>query len=232
MLNPSFCASRGLALNDPHSNTLFHHQEIIMYSRSVKTLPLLLLLLSVGLSVDGFAADRVKAKTRTCDDCLSLKVGRKAPCHPPSYLDPKVVGRYNSAMRDLRRSGVRPKITSAWRSSEKQAALYRCSNSQKCRRQNPGLYYAKPPGNSAHEAGLAVDISGIAAGPRGAKRVTRNGQKIIRVMEKNGFIWRYGLKDPAHFEADPRRVGYRNLNHAIKNTQSKCTVKLTPRKRR
>jgi hypothetical protein len=203
-----------------------------MASQFVKKIPLLLLSVSLLLAVEGFAADRAKAKGKTCDECLTLKAGRKAPCHPPSYLDPKVVGRYNSAMRDLRRSGVQPKITSAWRSSEKQAALYRCSNSQKCRSRNPGLYYAKPPGSSAHEAGLAVDISGIAAGRRGAKRVTRNGQKIIRVMEKNGFNWRYGLKDPAHFEADPRRVGYRNLNHAIKNTQSKCTVKLTPRKKR
>jgi hypothetical protein len=203
-----------------------------MASQFVKKIPLLLLSVSMLLAVEGLAADRAKAKGKTCDECLTLKAGRKAPCHPRSYLDPKVVGRYNSAMRDLRRSGVQPKVTSAWRSSEKQAALYRCSNSQKCRRSNPGLYYAKPPGSSAHEAGLAVDISGIAAGPRGAKRVTRNGQKIIRVMEKNGFNWRYGLKDPAHFEADPRRVGYRNLNHAIRNTQSKCTVKLTPRRKR
>jgi hypothetical protein len=212
--------------------TNFIFQEIIMASQFVKRIPLLLLSVSLLLAVEGVAADRAKAKGKTCDDCLTLKTGRKAPCHPRSYLDPKVVGRYNAAMRDLRRSGVQPKITSVWRSSEKQAALYRCSNSQKCRSRNPGLYYAKPPGSSAHEAGLAVDISGIAAGPRGAKRVTRNGQKIIRVMEKNGFNWRYGLKDPAHFEADPRRVGYRNLNHAIKKTQSKCTVKLTPKKKR
>jgi hypothetical protein len=203
-----------------------------MASQFVKRLPLLLLFLSLMLSVEGFAADRAKAKSKTCDECLTLKNGRKAPCHPPDYIDPKVVGKYSSAMRDLKRLGVQPKITSAWRSSEKQAALYRCSNSQNCRSRNPGLYYAKPPGSSAHEAGLAVDISGIAAGPRGAKRITRNGQKIIRVMEKNGFSWRYGLKDPAHFEANPRKAGYQNLNQAIKKTQSKCSVKLTPKKKK
>ncbi len=203
-----------------------------MASQFVKKIPLLLLFLTLAISAEAFAADRAKAKTATCDDCVTLKSRRKAPCHPPNYVDPKIAARYNSAMRDLNRSGVRPKITSAWRSSEKQAALYRCSNSQKCRRQNPGLYYAKPPGSSAHEAGLAVDISGIAAGPRGAKRVTRNGRKIIRVMEKNGFAWRYGLKDPAHFEADPKKAGYRNLNHAIRKTQSKCSVRLTKKKRR
>jgi hypothetical protein len=201
-----------------------------MASQFVKRLPLLLLFLSLFWSVEGFAADRAKAKARTCDECLTLKTGRKVPCHSASYVDPKVVGKYSSAMRDLKRIGVQPKITSAWRSSEKQAALFRCSNSQACRSRNPGLYYARPPGSSAHEAGLAVDISGIAAGPRGAKRVTRNGHKIIRVMEKNGFSWRYGLKDPAHFEADPRKAGYQSLNQAIKKTQSKCSVKLTAKK--
>lgn len=201
-----------------------------MSSQFVKRLPLLLLVLSLLLCVEGFAADRAKAKSKTCDECLALKTGKKIPCHPANYVDPKIVGKYSSAMRDLKRIGVQPKITSAWRSSEKQAALYKCSNSQSCRSRNPGLYYAKPPGSSAHEAGLAVDISGIAAGPRGAKRVTRNGHKIIRVMEKNGFTWRYGLKDPAHFEADPRKAGYQSLNQAIKKTQSKCSVKLTAKK--
>jgi LAS superfamily LD-carboxypeptidase LdcB len=161
-----------------------------------------------------------------------LKSRKKVPCHPPNYVDPKIARKYNAAMRDLKRSGVQPKITSAWRSSEKQAVLYKCSNSQKCRSKNPGLYYAKPPGSSAHEAGLAVDISGVAAGPRGAKRVTRNGRKIIRIMEKNGFNWRYGLKDPAHFEADPKKAGYKNLHQAIKKTQSKCSVKLIAKAKR
>lgn len=197
-----------------------------MASQSVKKISLLLLFLSLLLSAQAWAADRSKAKTKTCDDCLSLKSKKQTPCHPRNYVDPKIAKKYNAAMRDLKRAGVQPKITSAWRSSQKQAALYKCSNSAKCRRKNPGLYYAKPPGSSAHEAGLAVDISGVAAGPRGAKRITRNGQKIIRVMEKNGFKWRYGLKDPAHFEADAKKAGYKNLHQAIKKTQSKCSVKL------
>ena len=136
-----------------------------MASQRVKKIPLLLLFLSLVVAAPALAADRAKAKTKTCDDCLTLKAGKKPPCHPRNYVDPKIAAKYNAAMRDLKRSGVQPKITSAWRSSEKQAALYKCSNSQNCRRKNPGLYYAKPPGSSAHEAGLAVDISGVAAGP-------------------------------------------------------------------
>jgi hypothetical protein len=203
-----------------------------MASQFVKKIPLLLILLSMTLCVQSLGADRARVKATTCDECLKLKSGKKAPCHPANYVDPKIAGKYNTAMRDMKRAGVEPKITSAWRSSEHQAALYKCSNSQKCRNRNPGLYYAKPPGTSAHEAGLAVDISGIAAGPRGAKRVTRNGQRIIHIMEKNGFNWRYGLKDPAHFEASPKRVGYSNLSQAIKKSQSNCTVKLNARTKR
>jgi hypothetical protein len=203
-----------------------------MSSQVVKKIPLLILFLSLLLSVEAFAADRAKAKSATCDECLKLKSGKKVPCHPANYLDPKIQGKYKTALRDLHRAGVEPKITSAWRSSEKQAALYHCSNSQRCRSRNPGLYYAKPPGSSAHEAGLAVDISGIAAGPRGAKRITAKGHRIIRIMEKNGFNWRYGLKDPAHFEADPKKAGYQNLSQAIKKTQSNCTVKLAKKAKR
>lgn len=203
-----------------------------MASQFVKTIPLLLVVLCLVCCVQAFGADRAKAKTATCDDCLKLRTGRRAPCHPATYVDPKIAGKYQTALRDMRRAGVQPKVTSTWRSSEKQAELYRCSNSQRCRSRNPGLYYAKPPGSSAHEAGLAVDLSGIASGPRGAKRVTRNGHKIIRIMEKNGFSWRYGLKDPAHFEANPKTAGYSNLRQAIKRTQSNCTVKLNAKSRR
>jgi hypothetical protein len=83
-----------------------------------------------------------------------------------------------------------------------------------------------PPGQSLHEAGLAVDIAGI-AGKSGRRRyVTTRGRRIVRIMEKNGFDWRYGLADPAHFEIAPQRVGYRSVKHAIKRSQSTCQVRL------
>lgn len=148
------------------------------------------------------------------------------PCHPKNYVDPKVARRYNAALRDMKRAGLKPKITSVWRSSDSQAQLRRCSLNARCRRANPGLYRALPPGNSLHEAGFAVDMAGIAAGPRGDKRLTPQGRRIVGIMRKNGFNWRYGLADPAHFEADPRKYGYHNAKEAITKTQSTCQVRL------
>jgi hypothetical protein len=104
--------------------------------------------------------------------------------------------------------------------------------SARCRRNNPGLYLALPPGTSLHEAGFAIDMSGIAAGPRGGKRLTSKGRRIVSIMRKNGFTWRYGLSDPAHFEADPRQHGYRNLKQAINRTQTTCQIDLAKAKAR
>ena len=156
----------------------------------------------------------------------SAKTAGKTPCHPKDYLDPKVALKYKTAVRQMKREGIKPTVTSVWRSTDYQAQLHKCSTSTRCRREHPGLYYALPPGNSLHEAGFAVDISGVAAGPRGKKRLTSQGHKIVSIMRKNGFNWRYQLADPAHFEADPKKHGYRNAKQAIAHTQTTCTVKL------
>jgi hypothetical protein len=170
------------------------------------------------------ASRKQKGQLATCSSCKVKRVARSSACHPRNYLDPGVRSKYHSAVRDLRRVGVRPKVTSMWRSTSHQASLHRCSKNRKCRLNHPGLYGAKAPGTSAHEAGFAVDIAGVAAGRRGAKRLTPQGRKIVRAMEKNGFAWKYGLKDPAHFEANPRRHGYKNLTQAIRHTQSRCSA--------
>jgi hypothetical protein len=81
-----------------------------------------------------------------------------------------------------------------------------------------------------HEAGFAVDMAGIATGPRGDKQLTPKGRRIVAIMKKNGFHWRYGLSDPAHFEADPRRYGYRSAQQAITKTQTTCQVKFARNK--
>jgi len=154
------------------------------------------------------------------------KTARSLPCHPKNYVDPKIAGNYRAAMRDMRRAGIKPRVTSVWRSSARQAQLHRCSLSTRCRRSNPGLYRALPAGRSIHEAGFAVDIAGVATGPRGAKRLTPQGRRIVAIMKKNGFNWRYGLADPVHFEADPTRFGYRSVRHAIRKTQTTCQVTL------
>jgi len=126
----------------------------------------------------------------------------------------------------MKRARLKPKVTSSWRSSADQARLHRCSLSQRCRLNHPGLYRALPPGQSIHEAGFAVDIAGVASGPRGAKRITPKGRRIVAIMKKHGFNWPYGLRDPVHFEANPQRYGYRSVKQAIKRNQTVCEVKL------
>jgi hypothetical protein len=51
-------------------------------------------------------------------------------------------------------------------------------------------------------------------------------------MRKHGFKWRYGLADPAHFEADPRKHGYRTVQQAITQTRTTCQVNLAKSKAR
>jgi hypothetical protein len=133
-------------------------------------------------------------------------------------------------VRQMRRAGIRPKVTSMWRSSGYQAELHKCSLSRRCRLRR-GVYGAMPPGRSLHEAGLAVDIAGVSARSRGRRYLTPRGRRIVRIMERNGFKWRYGLADPAHFEANPRKVGYRNAAQAIRRTQTTCQVRLASAKR-
>lgn len=182
--------------------------------------------------------------TKACDPCAAelakkskghatkkgAKTAKILPCHPKDYIDPKIARNYKAALRDMKRAGIKPHITSVWRSSENQAELHRCSLSTRCRRANPGLYRALPAGKSIHEAGFAVDMAGIAAGPRGDKRLTPQGKRIVAIMKKNGFNWRYGLADPVHFEADPRKHGYRNVQEAITRTQTTCQVRLAKNK--
>lgn len=232
---------------------MFHHQA----GRAVAALLTIILLSSVAL-VDaqstrartGNRKSRVARKPAArsappCNQCTGRKAkkGRggtskkkavargEAPCYPRGYVDPKISRKLNAALRDMRRAGIRPVITSTWRSSQSQAWLHNCSNSKRCRRRHPGLYRAMPPGRSLHEAGLAVDIAGVATGPRGAKRLTSRGRRIVAIMRKHGFIWRYGLADPVHFEVDPRRYGYRNASHAIQRSQSQCQVRLAAARR-
>ena len=188
---------------------------------------------SISSSSRGKSVRPIAACT-SCGGALATTRGRSAanrrrndaPCHPRGYVDPHISKNFRTAMISMRRSGITPQINSAWRSSEDQARLHSCSQSSRCRRANPGLYSALPPGHSMHEAAFAVDISGVAAGQRGAKRLTPRGRRIVQIMQRNGFKWRYGLADPAHFEADPRKYGYRTVKQAIKRTQNSCQVRL------
>src|SRR5262245_9567468 len=143
-------------------------------------------------------------------------------------LDNDARARLNAAVRDMRRRGIRPRINSAFRSQAEQRAIYRCARSRRCRARR-GIYGAKRPGTSMHEAGLAVDIGGVATGRR--RRLTPKGRLMVRIMRRHGFRWRYGLKDPAHFELSPRLAGYRTEKAAIRAGQRRWVAKSRARRR-
>jgi LAS superfamily LD-carboxypeptidase LdcB len=144
-------------------------------------------------------------------------------------LDNDARARLNAAVRDMRRRGIRPRINSAFRSQAEQRAIYRCARTRRCRARR-GIYGAKRPGTSMHEAGLAVDIGGVATGHR-RRRLTPKGRQMVRIMRKHGFRWRYGLKDPAHFELSPRLAGYHTEKAAIKAGQRRWIAKSRARRR-
>ena len=143
-------------------------------------------------------------------------------------LDNDTRVRLNAAMRDMRRRGIRPRVNSTFRSRAEQQSLYRCSHSRRCRARR-GIYGAKRPGTSMHEAGLAVDLGGVAMGRR--RRLTPKGRQTVRIMRKHGFKWRYGMKDPAHFELSPRAAGYRTEKAAIKAGQRRWLANHRARRR-
>jgi LAS superfamily LD-carboxypeptidase LdcB len=142
-------------------------------------------------------------------------------------LDNDTRVRLNAAMRDMRRRGIRPRVNSTFRSQAEQWALYRCSRSRRCRARR-GVYGAKRPGTSMHEAGLAVDIGGVS---KGRRRLTPRGRKIVRIMRKHGFKWRYGMRDPVHFELNPQTAGYRTEKAAIKAGQRRWVANNRARRR-
>src|SRR5215510_12184997 len=143
-------------------------------------------------------------------------------------LDNDARARLHAAVRDMRRRGIRPRINSAFRSQSEQRAIYRCARSRRCRARR-GIYGAKRPGTSMHEAGLAVDIGVVATGHR--RRLTPRGRQVVRIMRRHGFRWRYGLKDPAHFELSPRLAGYHTEKAAIKAGQRRWIAKGRARRR-
>jgi len=143
-------------------------------------------------------------------------------------LDNDTRVRLNAAMRDMRRRGIRPRVNSTFRSRAEQKSLFRCSHSRRCRARR-GIYGAKRPGTSMHEAGLAVDLGGVAMGRR--RRLTPKGRQTVRIMRKHGFKWRYGMKDPAHFELSPRAAGYRTEKAAIKAGQRRWLANHRARRR-
>jgi len=77
--------------------------------------------------------------------------------------------------------GVSVRVTSAYRSPEKQARLYAEYKAGRA------PYVVAAPGTSRHERGLAIDMT------------TDNLQWLVELMTILGFRWA-GFKDPVHFE--------------------------------
>jgi LAS superfamily LD-carboxypeptidase LdcB len=160
----------------------------------------------------------------------------EADANPPALSNKRIKSldddariRLNAALRDMRKRGIRPRVNSTFRTHAEQQSLYRCARNRRCRARR-GIYGAKPPGTSMHEAGLAVDIGGIANGRR-HRRLTGKGRKIVGIMRKHGFKWRYGLSDPAHFELSPQQAGYRTQKAAIKAGQRRWNANNPARRR-
>lgn len=138
-----------------------------------------------------------------------------------AHLHPQAQTKMKAALKDMQSAGVCPMITSGYRSSAQQHDLYRCSHRHQCRVQR-GIFSARKPGTSLHEAGLAVDFADVAHGKKHHRRLSRDGSKIVKVMQKHGFKWRYGLKDPAHFELEPRVAGFKTEKQAITAAQQRA----------
>lgn len=175
--------------------------------------PLLLLAVGVCLGAFGAGPDEASAKSRV----------RALGSNRMEAFDPDARGRLNAAVREMRGRGLRPRVNSTFRTQSEQRAIYRCAHNRRCRARR-GIYGARRPGTSMHEAGLAVDLGGVAAG-RHHRRLTPKGRQMVRIMRKHGFAWRYGLKDPAHFEMNPRRAGYRTEQAAIRAGQRRWVAR-------
>lgn len=186
----------------------------------------------LALTVPGFAA-KVKK-----DEVLPLRKGKKGKVEtilatpkkapPPvarattklNNLHPQAQIKVQAALKEMQTAGVCPTITSAYRSRAQQHDMYKCARHKSCRVQR-GVYGANKPGTSLHEAGLAVDLANVAQGKKRSRRLTHDGRKMVNVMQKHGFKWRYGLQDPAHFELDPRTAGFKTEKAAIAAAQQR-----------
>jgi len=99
-------------------------------------------------------------------------------------LDPTVAKRIERIKETCRLNGIPFQVTSTYRSSAKQAELYRAWLA----RGKTGLP-AAPPGRSTHEYGLAFDASFPAS-----KRAL-----VVEIARWFGMVW-FGPADPVHFD--------------------------------
>lgn len=102
-----------------------------------------------------------------------------------SGLDPRFLPYVRALVAYATRAGLSPQVTSAYRSYQQQAMLYRRYRSGR------SVLPAAPPGRSKHNIGLAVDVDL----PRSRQYLPWLGQ-VWRSMGGRWFD-----SDPVHFEA-------------------------------
>src|SRR5947209_15642885 len=110
----------------------------------------------------------------------------KAARSAPRPLDKKVQVKLNAAIKDMKRAGIKPRVTSSFRSTQEQRRLYGCARDPRCR-QRRALYGVNRPGTSLHEAGFAVDLGGVARQKRNKRVLTPNGRQVVKIMARHGF---------------------------------------------
>lgn len=106
-----------------------------------------------------------------------------------SRIHPKLKTIVRNLPRVAASQGFEVRITSGYRSYATQAKLYRDYIS------GVSLYPANPPGKSAHEKGLALDV------------LSTNTNALVGLLTSVGLVWA-GPDDPIHFQIDvggPRR---------------------------
>jgi hypothetical protein len=107
--------------------------------------------------------------------------------HPRTpALDRRVVRRFLPVKQELDSQNIHLRFTWGFR-----------TNCQQIHVDSGGNLKARP-GTSPHEAGRAVDVSGMLVNPR--------RDEIIATFRRHGWLW-LGRKDPPHFEVLPSTVG-------------------------
>jgi LAS superfamily LD-carboxypeptidase LdcB len=152
---------------------------------------------------------KAQAQAAASKELLQQAINRKTL----NSLHPVTRVKLNAALEDIEDSGVAPRITSGYRSKAQQHSIYQCAQVYTCK-MHRGIFGANKPGASLHEAGLAVDLADVAYGKR-HRQLTREGKKIVKIMQRHGFNWKYGLGDPVHFEIDPKVAGFKDQEAAI-----------------
>lgn len=115
-------------------------------------------------------------------------------------LDRRIARRYLAVKQALDAAGVR-NLTFTW--------AFRTNCQQRLVNAGPNLKAA--PGSSPHEAGRALDVSGM--------RVRGDAAKIVSIFRNGGARW-LGQKDPPHFDWEPGDVGENSSGAMIRKNQA------------